>query len=271
MPRAIWSGSVSFGLVNVPVKLLTATSSKDVRFHHVHATDHARIQMKRVCSADGGEVDYSEIVKGYDLGGGRYVVVEPDELAALDPEGTRSIDIEEFVDLAEIDPVYFEHSYYLVPDERATKPYALLVEAMSLAGRVALGRFVLRTKQYWATLRAHEGVLVLATMLYADEIVPVADLGVATTEQTAPSERELAMAAQLVESLSAPFDPSRYHDEYRDKVLALVEAKAEGQVLAAPEEKAPAAPVVDLMAALEASLAAARSRAGGGDAARASA
>ena len=263
MPRSIWSGSVSFGLVNVPVKLVTATSSKDVRFNQLHATDMGRIQQKRVCSLDGEEVDYSEIAKGYDLGGGNYVMVEPEELAALDPEGTRSIDIEEFVDLGDIDPLYFEHSYYLVPDERAAKPYALLVEAMQRTGKVALGRFVLRTKQYWVTLRAREGVLVAATMLYDDEIVKVADLDVATTERTAPSERELSMATQLVESLSNEFDPARYRDEHRDKVLALLEAKAEGQVLAAPAEPAAAAPVVDLMAALEASLAAAKERAGG--------
>ncbi|MHB1930727.1 MAG: non-homologous end joining protein Ku [Acidimicrobiales bacterium] len=262
MPRSIWSGSVSFGLVNVPVKLVTATSSKDVRFNQLHATDMGRIQQKRVCSVDGEEVDYSEIAKGYDLGGGRYVLVEPEELAALDAEGTRSIDIEEFVDLGGIDPLYFEHSYYLVPDERAAKPYALLVEAMQRTGKVALGRFVLRTKQYWVTLRARDGVLVLATMLYDDEIVKVGELDVATTERTAPSERELSMATQLVESLSNEFDPDRYHDEYREKVLALVEAKADGQVIAAPAEPAPAAPVVDLMAALEASLAAAKERAG---------
>jgi len=267
VPRAIWSGSVSFGLVNVPVKLVSATSPKDVRFHQVHAADGARIRQVRVCSADGEEVDYSEIAKGYDLGGGRYVVVEAEELAALDPEGDRSIGIEEFVDLAAIDPVYFEHSYYLVPDERSAKPYALLVEAMSRTAKAAVGRFVLRTKQYWVTLRAHEGVLVLATMLYSDEIVAPADLEVATTVDTAPSERELSMATQLVESLTAELDPSRYRDEHREKVLALVQAKADGQVLAAPPGPAPVAPVVDLMAALEASLAAARARPGaGGDA-----
>jgi DNA end-binding protein Ku len=262
MPRAIWSGSVSFGLVNVPVKLVTAASSKDVRFHQLHAADNARIQQKRVCSQDGEEVDYSDIVKGYDLGGGRYVVVEPEELASLDPEGTRAIDIEEFVDLADIDPLYFEHSYYLVPDERAAKPYALLVEAMAKTGKVALGRFVLRSKQYWTTLRARDGVLVLATMLYADELVDPADLEVPTAEDVAPSKRELDMATQLVESLSAEFDPTRYHDEYREKVLALIEAKAEGEIITQPEEQEKAAPVVDLMAALEASLAAAKERAG---------
>lgn len=259
---------MSFGLVNVPVKLVTATSSKDVRFNQLHATDGGRIQQRRVCSVDGEEVDYSEIVKGYDLGGGRYVVVEPDELAGLDPEGTRTIDIEEFVDLTEIDPLWFERSYYLVPDERAAKPYALLVEAMSRTGKVALGRFVLRTKQYWATLRAREGVLVLATMLYADEIVAPSDLEVADTSAVAPSDRELTMAEQLVQSLSAPFDPAKYRDEHREKVLALVEAKAEGQEIVAPEAAEAPAPVVDLMAALEASLAAARQRQGhaGGDA-----
>jgi DNA end-binding protein Ku len=248
MPRAIWSGSVSFGLVNVPVKLVTATSSKDVRFHQLHAPDHARINQKRVCSADGEEVDYSEIVKGYDLGGGNYVVIEPEELAAIDPEGSRTIDIEEFVDLDEIDPLYFDHSYYLVPDDRAAKPYALLVEAMTQTGKVALGRFVLRTKQYWATLRAHDGALVLA------------DLDVPTTESVAPSKREVDMAAALVESLSSPFDPGKYRDEHREKVMAMIEAKAEGQVVTPAAATETAAPVVDLMAALEASLAAAKER-----------
>ena len=260
MPRPIWSGSVSFGLVNVPVKLLTATSPKDVRFNQLHDADGERIQQKRVCSKDGEEVSFEHIVKGYDLGGGRYVVIEPEELAALDTAATRTIDIEEFVDLADIDPVYFEHSYYLVPDGRAEKPYALLVETMARTGKVALGRFVLRTKQYLATLRARDGVLVLATMLYDDEVVAPQDLDIPTTADTAPSEREVTMATQLVESLSGPFDPSKYTDEYREKVLALISAKADGEVLTRPEPAAEPAPVVDLMAALEASLAAARKK-----------
>ncbi len=261
MPRAIWSGSVSFGLVNVPVKLVTATSSKDVRFHQLHAADGARINQKRVCSADGDEVDYADIVKGYDLGGGRYVVIDPEELASVDPESSRTIDIEEFVDLGEIDPLYFDHSYYLVPDDRAAKPYALLVEAMTKTGKVALGRFVLRTKQYWATLRARDGALVLATMLYEDEVVDPVDLEVPTTDSVSPTKKELDMAAALVESLSAPFDPGRYHDDHREKVMAMIEAKGDGQVITAPEEPdSETAPVVDLMAALEASLAAAKDR-----------
>lgn len=258
MPRAIWSGSVSFGLVNVPVKLMTATSPKDVRFNQLHDADGGRIQQKRVCSVDGEEVSYEHIVKGYDLGGGRYVVIDPEELASIDVAATRTIDIEEFVDLSEIDPVYFEHSYYLVPDGRAAKPYALLVETMQRTGKVALGRFVLRTKQYLATLRARDGILVLATMLYADEVVDPGELEVPTTAETEPTERELAMAAQLVDSLSAAFEPSKYRDDYRDKVLELIERKADGEVIAQPEAPAAAAPVVDLMAALEESLARAK-------------
>jgi DNA end-binding protein Ku len=258
MPRAIWSGSVSFGLVNVPVKLLTATSPKDVRFNQLHDADHGRINQKRVCSVDGEEVDYAHIVKGYDLGGGRYVVIEPEELRSIDPEASRTIDIEEFVDLEDIDPIFFEHSYYLVPDERAAKPYALLVEAMANTSKVAVGRFVLRTKQYLATMRAKDGVLVLSTMLYADEVVDMATLDVPSADSTKPTERELAMAEQLVASLSTEFDPAKYKDTYREKVIELVNRKAEGEIIAAPEEPVAAAPVVDLMAALEASLAAAK-------------
>jgi DNA end-binding protein Ku len=261
MPRAIWSGSVSFGLVNVPVKLMTATSPKDVRFHQLHDTDNGRISQKRVCSIDGEEVEYQHIVKGYDLGGGRYVVVEPEELEGIDVEATRTIDIEEFVDLTDIDPVYFEKSYYLVPDGRAEKPYALLVETMTRTGKVAVGRFVLRTKQYLATLRVREGVLVLATMLFADEVIDPEEMEVPTVSDTGPTERELDMAAQLVESLSAPFEPEKYHDDYREKVLALIEAKADGEIITAPEAPEVTAPVVDLMAALEASLARAKNSA----------
>src|SRR5713101_1189346 len=258
MPRAIWSGSVSCGLVNVPVKLVTATSTKDVRFNQLHDKDGGRINQKRVCSIDGEEVEYSHIVKGYDLGGGRFVIVEPEELQTINPEATRAIDIEEFVDLADIDPIYFEHSYYLVPDERAERPYALLVEAMERTGKVALGSFVLRTKQYLAALRPRDGVLVLSTMLYNDEVIGLDDLDVPTAKATAPSERELSMAQQLVESLSTEFDPSKYNDTYREKVLELIEKKAAGQEIAQVPEPEKPAPVVDLMAALEASLEAAR-------------
>jgi DNA end-binding protein Ku len=260
----MWSGSVSFGLVNVPVKMVTATSPKDVRFHQLHDADGGRINQRRVCSLDGEEVDFAHIVKGYDLGGGRYVTIEPEELASLDPESTRTIDIEEFVDLASIDPVYFERSYYLTPDARAEKPYALLAEAMARTGKVAIGRFVLRTKQYVVALRARDGVLALSTMLYADEVLDPSELEIATTASTRPSERELDMATRLVESLSAEFDPGKFHDEHRDKVLALIEAKADGEVITPASAPSHEAPVVDLMAALEASLAAAKEAARSG-------
>src|SRR5579875_168168 len=201
MPRAIWSGSVSFGLVNVPVKLVAATAPKDVRFHQLHAKDGGRVNQKRVCSVDGEEVEYGELAKGYEVSKGRYVVVEPQELEALWPEASRRVDIEEFVDLAEIDPLYFEHSYYLVPDEAAARPYALLVEAMAGTGKVGIGKFVLRTKQYLAALRPKDGALVISTLLFADEVIATDDLDVATTTDTKPSEREVKMARQLVSSL----------------------------------------------------------------------
>jgi DNA end-binding protein Ku len=226
-----------------------------VRFHQLHGADGGRINQKRVCSVDGEEVDYSEIVKGYEIRRGQYVIVGPDDLEALAPESTRSIDIEEFVDLVAIDPLFFEHSYYLVPDGPAARPYALLVEAMEGTGKVGIGRFVLRTKQYLAALRPHEGVLVLSTMLFADEVVQTADLDVQTTRDTKPSEREVTMARQLVSSLSADWDPAKYTDDYREKVLAMIEAKAAGDEIAVPGEPERPAQVLDLMAALEASLA----------------
>jgi DNA end-binding protein Ku len=266
MPRAIWSGSISFGLVNVPVKLVTATSPKDIRFHQLHAVDGGRINQKRVCSLDGQEVDYSEIVKGYEVSRGHYVVVQPEELEALAPEASRNIDIEEFVDLAAIDPLYFEHSYYLVPDGPAARPYALLVEAMEGTGKAGVGRFVLRTKQYLAALRPRDGALVLSTMLFEDEVVAASTLEVQTTKDTKPSEREVNMARQLVTSLSAEWEPAKYKDDYREKVLAMIEAKAAGNEVAVHEVPERRASVIDLMAALEASLAqAAKGRRPGGE------
>lgn len=258
MPRPIWSGAVSFGLVNIPVKLLSATSDKDVHFHQVHKADGGRIRQKRVCSLDGEEVEYRDIVKGYDLGDGRQVIVDNDELAKLDPEASRSIDIEHFVDLSEIDPVFFERSYYLVPEDTAAKPYALLTKVLADAGRVAVGRFVLRSKQYLVAMRTRDGVLCLSTLRYLDEVVGAEQLDLPEAATAAPSERELAVAAQLVESLAEPFDPAAYHDEYRQKVLDLIEAKAEGKAMETPEPGEHQAEVVDLMAALEASLEAAR-------------
>jgi DNA end-binding protein Ku len=257
MPRAIWSGSISFGLVNVPVKMTTAVSQKDVRFHQLHATDNARIQQKRFCSVEGEEIPFDEIVKGYEIAPGQYVVVTPEELAALDPVATHTIDIEEFVDLDQIDPIFFDHPYYLVPDARASKPYALLVRAMENSNKVGIARMVMRTKQYLTALRAKDGALVMATLLYGDEVLPIEELDVPGIEVEL-TDRELKMAEQLIESLSEKFDPDKFRDEYREKVMELIEKKAEGQeILVQPVSEAPT-PVVDLMAALEASLAAAK-------------
>jgi DNA end-binding protein Ku len=256
MPRAIWSGSISFGLVNVPVKLSTAVSPKDVRFNQLHAPDNARIQQKRWCPEEDVEVPFDEIVKGYEVAPGQYVVIDPDELASLDPKATHTIDIEEFVDLEEIDPLFFEHPYYVIPDGRAGKAYALLVEAMTRTNKVAIARLVLRTKQYLAAVRPKDGGLVLNTLLYADEIRPIE--GVEDVDPSEVSDKELKMAEQLVESLSAKFEPEKYRDEYRDQVLEMIEAKAAGQEIVSQPAVAEAPSVVDLMAALEASLAASK-------------
>jgi DNA end-binding protein Ku len=265
MPRPIWSGAVSFGLVNVPVKLTTAQSPKDVRFNQLDGSDGTRIATKRVRPDTGEEVPYDRLVKGYEISKDRYVVIDPAELDALDPKASRTIDIEEFVDLAQIDPLYFEKGYYLLPEKGAEKAYALLAKAMEETGKVAIARFVMRTKQYLAAIRAKAGALVLSTMLYADEVTTPTQLELPDLDAVAPSEREVKMAEQLIESLSTDFEPERYRDEHREKVLALIEAKAEGQEVVtatAPEEPSR---VVDLMAALEASLAAAKKAKAGAD------
>ena len=262
MPRPIWTGSISFGLVNVPVKLFTATSPQDVRFHQLRRSDGSRIRQKRVSALDGEEVPYEDIVKGYEVGTDQYVVVEPDELTALDPKATQTIDIEEFVSLDQIDPIFYEHAYYLVPDKRAEKAYALLTAAMADTQKVAIAKFVMRTKQYLASVRPAGPVLVLSTMLYADEVVPVESLdGLPDQDGVEVSERELQMAEALIESLSADtFEPGKFHDTYRERVLELIEAKAEGKTIVAAPAPDTTARVVDLMAALEASLEAAKQR-----------
>lgn len=260
MPRPIWSGSISFGLVNVPVKLVPAIRKQNVRFHQLHAADGVRIQQRRVCPADGTEVAYEDLVKGYEIGPGHYVVVQPEELEELGPAAGHTVDIEDFVALDQIDPLHFDTSYYLVPDQAGTKAYRLLLDAMAGAGRVGIGRVVLRTKQYLCAVRPVGEALVLSTMNFADEVVPRDELGTLPGPGVAASERELQMANQLIESLSTDFDPERYRDDYRLAVLSLIEAKAAGHEVVT--EPAPAAaPVIDLMAALEASLA--RAKAGG--------
>ena len=259
MPRAIWSGAISFGLVNVPIKLFTATSQRDVRFHQLHDKDGARIQQKRVCSKDGEEVPMEHIVKGYEVSRDTYVIITPDELDALDPKASRTIDILDFVDLDEIDPVYFDSTYYMVPEKGAAKAYALLLEAMRKSNKVAIARVVLRQKQHLVALRPLKNALSMETMLYADEVVGTETLE-GLPEDVTVTDRELAMAQQLIDSLADDFKPERYKDDYRERVMEMIERKAVGQEIVVGEEEEEQAPVVDLMAALEASLAAAKTR-----------
>ncbi len=254
MARPIWTGSISFGMVNIPVKLFSAVSHKEVRFHMVHDADGARIKQKRVCSADGKEVPWEHIAKGYEVSPGQVVVIDSEELERLDPKATRSIDIEAFVDLAEIDPLFYESSYYLVPDRQATKAYALLVSAMKDSQRVGIARFVLRAKQYLAAVRPVGNVLMISTMLYADEIVPQSRLEGIPEKLPAPKEQELKMAEQLVESLSTHFEPEKYRDDYREKVLDLIKRKAKGERISLPRAPRERAKAVNLIDALKASL-----------------
>jgi DNA end-binding protein Ku len=255
MPRSIWGGAISFGLVNVPVKLVSAVSPKDVRFHQLDAKSNARVKQKRVSAETGEEVAYDDIVKGYEIAPDQYVTITPEELETLDPKATKSIDIEDFVDLDQIDPVYYERSYYLVPDAGGAKAYALLVQAMKESGMVAIARMVLRTKQYLVLLRAVDNVLVIETLYFNDEVVDPDELD-GVPHDVDVSDRELKIARQLIESLATEFEPERYRDEYRERVLELIEKKAEGQEIVLQPQTEEPAQVVDLMAALEASLAA---------------
>src|SRR5437763_16920624 len=255
MPRSIWSGAISFGLVNVPIKLFSAVSQKDVRFHQLDATTKTRIRQKRVSTETGEEVPYENIIKGYEVAPDQFVAIAPEELETLDPKKTKSIDIEDFVDLDQIDPVHYERPYYLVPDTGGAKPYALLVQAMKESGMVAIARMVLRTKQYLVALRAVDDAIVLETLYYNDEVIDPDELE-GVPHDVDVSDRELKIARQLIESLATEFEPERYRDEYRERVIELIEKKAEGQEIVLQPQTEEPAQVVDLMAALEASLAA---------------
>jgi DNA end-binding protein Ku len=261
MARAIWSGSISFGLLNVPVKLYSAVSRKNVSFRELRESDGSRIRHKRVAEADGKEVPYEDIVKGYEISPEQYVIVTREELEEIDPKKTRAIEIQDFVDLDDIDPIYFDHPYYLGPDKGAEKAYALLVKAMSDAKKVAIARFVLRNRENLAAIRPAQNVLTMATMRFADEVVAPGELGddVIPQDGRKLDKREVDMAKQLIDSLTADFDPGKYRDEYREELLSLIDRKAHGKAVVEPvseEPKPTKAP--DLMAALEESLAAVR-------------
>lgn len=260
MARPIWSGSVSFGLVNIPVKLFSAVSRKNVRFNQIEAATGGRVKQKRVSAVTGDEVAYEDIVKGYELPNGEYVTITPEELDALDPAAVKTIDLEEFVDLVDIDPIFYDAPYYLAPSADTQKPYKLLVTAMEEAGKVGIARFVMRTKQYLAAIRPVDGKLVLSTMVYADEIVGSDEVELfAGLDDIEIADKEVEMARQLISSLEADFEPEKHTDTYREAVLALIDRKAAGEetVVVAEADDEPGS-VVDLMAALEASVAAAK-------------
>jgi len=262
VPTAIWTGTISFGLVTVPVRAVSATRSRDVRFNQLEETTGARIRYRKVSEQTGDEVPNEKIVKGYEVSPGQYVTVTDDEMRALAPKASRTIDIEDFVDLDRIDPIYFEQPYYLAPDPNSVRPYRLLVDAMTDLRKVAIGRIVLRSKERLVAIRPYEGLLCLETMRYEDEVVPVGDVIGPLEEDSEPAARELEMARQLVASLEADFEPTKYHDTYREEMLALIDKKAAGEeIVERPAAEEPGK-VLDLMAALEASLA--RSKAGGG-------
>ena len=260
MPRAIWTGAISFGLVTVPVRLYSAVNRKTVRFNQLDASDNGRIAQKRINPRTGEEVPYERIVKGYAVAPDSYVVITNEELDALEPEKTRTIDIEDFVDLSEIDPIFYDHPYYLAPGPGGAKPYRLLLDAMRETGKVAIARVVIRSKESLVAIRPGGDVLELSTMLFADEVADPARIDdLPDPDDVKTTKKELAIAKQLVESLAGPFEPEKYQDEYREQVLALIERKAAGEEIAvqeAPEVKPTEVP--DLMSALRASLDAVR-------------
>jgi DNA end-binding protein Ku len=254
MPRTMWKGAISFGLVTIPVAVYPATEEKTLRFNQLHEADGGRIRMKRTCSIDGEEVPYEEIAKGYEYEKDKYVVLTDDDFDAVPVESSRAIDIQQFVDLDEIDPTLYKKSYYLVPDETGAKAYALLREAMSQDSRVGIAKVSFRDKEHLAALRFKDEAFVLETMYWPDEIRAFesdVDLDSKVRDQ------ELQMARQLIENLTAEWNPEEFHDEYREAMLQIVEAKINGQEIesVAPE---PTAKVVDLMEALKASVAAAK-------------
>jgi DNA end-binding protein Ku len=257
--RSIWKGAISFGLVTIPVKLYSATEERDVSFHQVHREDGGRIKYKRVCTVDGEEVSYGDIAKGYDLGGGEMVILTDDDLAGLPLTTSRTIDVLQFVPLEQVDPIYFAKSYYLEPDRTGTKPYALLRDALEESGQVALVKIAIRQREQLATMRVRDGIFVLETMLWPDE-VRKPDFAF-LDEEISVRPQELAMASSLIDTLSGDFDPSQYKDDYREALQSVIDAKVAGREIVNPAEPEEAGgAVLDLMAALRASVEAAKGR-----------
>jgi DNA end-binding protein Ku len=263
MARAIWSGSISFGLVSVPVKAYAAVRDHNVHFNQLEKGTGARIRYQKVSDKTGKEVSGDDIESGYEVSSGKYVVVDTDEIQDLRPRTTRTIDVTDFVDLAEIDPIYYERTYWLAPaGEAAERPYRLLLAAMETEGKAGIGSVVMRTKQYLAAIRPLDGALAMSTMRFADEVVPQSDIDALPGKGPKPEAKQLKLAAQIIGSLTTDWDPTRYHDTYTEELRDLIQAKAKGKTITVEEEPATEGKVFDLVEALEASLAAAKK--GGG-------
>jgi DNA end-binding protein Ku len=261
-PRSLWTGSLSFGLVNVPVALYSGVVDTDVHFRQLHAKDHTPIEVHRFCADEDEEVPYDEIANGYETDDGELVILTDAELAAAAPHRSRTIDIEAFVDLADVDPIYFDHPYVVLPagdTEGTQRAYRLLLEVMGRTERAALGRFVMRTKEHLALIRVRDERLVLTTLLRHDEVRPT-DPVPAPTKKDKPTKKQVDQAVSLIETLSCPWDPSRYEDEYEKRLKAIIRKKEKGQTVESPEpEEDEPSPVADLLAALERSLEEAKS------------
>jgi DNA end-binding protein Ku len=270
MARSIWTGSLSFGLVNVPVSLMSAVRDEGVHFRQLHEKDGAPIDTRRFCSEEDVEVPWEEIVSGYEVKKDKWVMLTDEELAAAEPRKTKTIDIEEFVDLADVDPIYFDHPYFLVPPEGegAARAYRLLVEVMSKTEKVAIGRFVLRTKEYLVALRVLDGALALTTMLFHDEVRPTKGIPAAGGKAHAPSKKELDQAIAVIDAMTRKFDPARYEDRHRKRLRKIINDKKKGRKLKLAEPADAPKAVPDLLAALEESLAAAKGRSKNGGSSR---
>lgn len=252
MPRALWSGSISFGLVNIPVKMFPATQDKGIHFHQIDSKTKCRVHHKLFCPGRG-DISPTDITKGYEIAPDQYIIVDKNELEALEPEKSRAIEITEFVDLASIDPLYYDRPYYLLPDKTAAKAYRLLVMAMSKSNKVGIAKFVLRNKEYMSALRPIGDVMCIEIMRFADELVSTEQLE--TPKNIEVGDKELKMAQQLIESLTEDFQPEKYHDDYTEKVKELIDRKAQGkEIVTEPAAAKTEGKVVSLMAALEKSL-----------------
>jgi DNA end-binding protein Ku len=258
MPRSIWTGSLSFGLVNVPVALLSAVRDLDLHFRQLHEKDGAPIEVQRWCSEEDAEVPFEEITRSYECGDGNQVIVSDLELEAIEPRRTQTIEIEQFVDLDDVDPIYFDHPYFLVPssdDDGARRAYRLLTEVMSRSDRAALGRFVMRAKEYLAIVRERDGALTLTTMRFADEVRPSDDVDAATQKSHQPTRKQLDAAVAVIEELTCEWDPGTHRDNYRARLKSVVDRKRKGKTVKAPEGAKPPSEAPDLMEALERTLA----------------